>query len=493
MNLSPQPSQLSVAPLIVAEADPQHIGAVFDSQKATALRWRESTASERIARIKKLRDAMMAQREAFYDAFAQDYHKSPSEVEASELLPVMDEMRHAIGRLKSWMKPRRVWPTSTMLGTFGSVQYQPRGRVLIKAAWNYPLSLCFGPLVSALAAGNTAILKPSEMTPAVSALLARVIRDAFPESEVALFEGGLPTAQALLELPFDHIFFTGSPAVGKIVMAAAARHLASVTLELGGKSPTIIDETADIKLAAETLMWGKFLNGGQTCVAPDHIYVHESVKDAFIAQCRKVLQSRYGATAADQKQNADLTHIVDRRHTLRIGGLLSDAVARGATVHAGGEVDVEQCYVAPTLLDRIDPDSKIMEEEIFGPLLPIFGYTDLETVVNEINSRPKPLSLYIWSRDKKQIDKVLTRTSSGGACVNHCVMHFAHGGLPFGGVNNSGIGSAHGYFGFKAFSHERAILRSSPLMLVKLFFPPFTKGRHNLIRRTVDMLKLPML
>ena len=493
MNLSPQPIQASPAPRLVPETDPDHIKAVFDAQKATALRWRESTANERIARIRKLRDAMMAQREAFYDAFAQDFRKSPSEVEASEFLPVMDEMRQAIGRLKRWMKPRRVWPTSTMMGTFGSVQFQPRGRVLIKAAWNYPLSLSFGPLVSALAAGNTAIVKPSEMTPAVSALMAKVIRDTFPESEVALFEGGLPTAQALLDLPFDHIFFTGSPAVGKIVMAAAARHLASVTLELGGKSPTIIDETADIKLAAETLMWGKFINGGQTCVAPDHLYVHESVKDAFIAECRKVLQSRYGTTAAEQKQNADLTHIVDQRHTKRIGALLTDAVARGATVHTGGEFDVAQCYVAPTLLEKIDPESRIMEEEIFGPLLPIFGYTVLESVIDEINSRPKPLSLYIWSRDKERIDQVLTRTSSGGACVNHCVMQFAHGNLPFGGVNNSGIGNAHGYYGFKAFSHERAIMRSSPLMLVKLFFPPFTRGRFNLIRRTVDMLKLPML
>lgn len=492
MNLPLQPSQLSPAPLAVTEADPDQIKTVFEAQLATALRWRESTAGERIARIKKLRDAMMAQREAFYDAFARDYRKSPSEVEASELLPVMDEMRHAIGRIKRWMKPQRVWPTSTMLGTSGSVQYQPRGRVLIVAPWNYPLSLCFGPLVSALAAGNTVIIKPSEMTPAVSALMGRIIADVFPASEVALFEGGLATSQALLDLPFDHIFFTGSPAVGKVVMAAAAKHLTSVTLELGGKSPTIVGETADIKLAAETLMWGKFLNDGQTCVAPDHVYVHESVKSAFVAECRKVLQSRYGNTAADQKQNPDLTRIVNQRHTQRIGALLSDAVARGAAVYAGGEVDVGQCYIAPTLLDGVPAGSMIMDEEIFGPILPIVGYTDLESVITEINARPKPLALYIWSRDKKQIDRVLTRTSSGGACVNHCVMHFAHGGLPFGGVNNSGIGSAHGYYGFKAFSHERAVLRSSPLMLVKLFFPPFTKGRHNMIRRTVDMLKLPM-
>lgn len=481
----------TVAP--ATESDPQHIKTVFDRQMETALRWRESTANERIARLRKLRDAMMAQREAFYKAFMQDYRKSPAEVEASELLPVMDEVRHAIGRIKRWMKPHKVWPTSTMLGTSGWVQYQPRGRVLIIAPWNYPLSLCFGPLVSALAAGNTAIIKPSEMTPAVSALMARIIGDVFPDAEVALFEGGMATSQALLDLPFDHIFFTGSPAVGKVVMTAAAKHLTSVTLELGGKSPTIVGPSANIPLAAETLMWGKFLNGGQTCVAPDYVYVHESVKEAFVVECREVLQARYGSSAAAQKQSADLTHIVNQRHTQRIASLLSDAVSRGAVVETGGDVDVSQCYIAPTLLDRVPADASIMEEEIFGPLLPIIGYAQLDEVIADINARPKPLALYIWSRDQKEIDKVMARTSSGGACINHCVMHFAHGELPFGGVNNSGIGSAHGHYGFKAFSHERAVLRSSPLMLVKMFFPPYTAARNRIIRSVVDMLRLPMV
>lgn len=484
-------SLTAVAPL--TESEPQHIKRVFDSQRETALCWRESNASERIARIRKLREAMMAQREAFHEAFMQDYRKSPAEVEATELLPVMDEMRHAIGRIRRWMKPHKVGPTTTMLGTSGWVQFQPRGRVLIIAPWNYPLSLCFGPLISALAAGNTAIIKPSEMTPAVSAVMARIISDTFPESEVALFEGALATSQVLLDLPFDHIFFTGSPAVGKIVMAAAAKHLTSVTLELGGKSPTIVGESANISRAAETLMWGKFLNGGQTCVAPDTIYVHESVKDAFIIECRKVLQERYGSTAAAQRQCEDLTHIVNQRHAQRIESLLSDAVARGARVQTGGEVNVAQCYIAPTLIDQVPADSKIMEEEIFGPLLPILGYSNLDEVIADINARPKPLALYVWSRDQKEIDKVLARTSSGGACINHCVMHFAHGELPFGGVNNSGIGSAHGHYGFKAFSHERAVLRSTPLMLVKMFFPPYTKGRNRIIRGVVDMLRLPML
>jgi aldehyde dehydrogenase (NAD+) len=379
------------------------------------------------------------------------------------------------------------------LGTVSAVQYQPRGRVLIIAPWNYPLSLCLGPLVSALAAGNTVIIKPSEMTPAVSSLMGRVIADVFPASEVALFEGGLATSQMLLELPFDHIFFTGSPTVGKIVMVAAAKHLTSITLELGGKSPAIVGKTADIKQAAEILMWGKFLNSGQTCIAPDYVHVHESVKDAFIAECRNVLQARYGETGARQKLSADLTRIVNERHAQRIASLLDDATSRGAVVRSGGEVDLAQCYIAPTLLDQVPPDARIMEEEIFGPLLPILAFSRLDAVIAYVNARPKPLALYIWSRSREEIDRVLKRTSSGGACVNHCVIQFAHGGLPFGGVNNSGIGNAHGHFGFKAFSHERAVLRSSPLMLVKLFFPPFTETRRRVIRRVVDMLRLPML
>jgi aldehyde dehydrogenase (NAD+) len=480
-------------PHMQSEADPQVIRAVFASQQDTALAWRASSAAERIARIKRLRDAMMAQRQAWYDAFAQDYGKSPSEVEITELMPVMEEMRQAIGALKRWMKPRRVWPTPTMLATRAWVEFQPRGRVLIIAPWNYPLCLCFGPLVSALAAGNTVMLKPSEMTPAVSALMGRIVRDVFPTTEVALFEGSQPTSEAMLALPFDHMFFTGSPGVGKLVMTAAARHLSSVTLELGGKTPTIVDATADLERAAETLMWGKFMNNGQACIAPDYVYVHDSIKPAFIAACKAALARLYGADAATQKANPDLTRVVNRRHTERVAALLSDALARGAVVCAGGEVDLAHNYIAPTLLDRVPAGATILEEEVFGPVLPILGYTDLDQVIATINAGHKPLALFVWSRDQRAIDKVMSRTSSGGACINHCVANFAHGNLPFGGINNSGMGNAHGEYGFKTFSHERGVLRSTPLMLIKMFYPPYTKGRFALIRKTVDLLRLPML
>lgn len=475
------------------ESDPAHIQQVFDAQLATSLAWRTSTANERIARLKKLLDAMLARREAFYEAFFKDYHKSPSEVESTELLPVVDEVRHAIGDLKKWMRPKRVWPTMTTGGTSAWIELQPRGRCLIVAPWNFPLMLCFGPLVSALAAGNTVILKPSEMTPNVSAVMVALIREIFSEHEVAIFEGSLPTSQALLALPFDHIFFTGSPAVGKVVMAAAAKHLTSVTLELGGKSPVIIDETADLKSAAETLMWGKLVNCGQACVAPDHVYVHESVKERFVEECRRVIGERYGATAQAQKATPDFARVVNQRHTQRIAGLLDDARQRGARVLVGGEVDVATSFIAPTLLDNIPPEAAIMSEEIFGPVLPIIGWRDMDTVIRAINAQPKPLALYIWSHDKARTRRIAAETSSGAVGINHCVLHFAHGNLPFGGVNNSGMGSAHGLFGFKAFSHERAMLKSGPVMMAKLFFPPYTGFKPKLIRMVVDSLRLPKL
>lgn len=475
------------------ESNPADIRRVFDSQEATAIAWRESTIAERIARLKKLRAAMMARREDFYAAFQKDYRKPSAEVEATEFMPVLDEIRHAIGSLKKWAQPKRVWPTMATAFTQSWIEVQPRGRVLIVAPWNFPLNLCFGPLVSALAAGNTVILKPSEMTPAVSTVMAEVIASTFAPNEVALFEGALPTSQVLLDLPFDHIFFTGSPAVGKVVMAAAAKHLTSVTLELGGKSPVIVDETADLKLAAETLMWGKLANCGQICVAPDHVFVHESVKDRFVQACRAVIAERYGSTPEAQRNSPHFARVINQRHTQRIAGLLSDAQTRGAKVVLGGEVDVAQCYIAPTLLEQVPAEASIMSEEIFGPVLPIITYRDVDEVVREINANPKPLALYLFSTNKARTRRLIEQTSSGGVAINHCVLHYAHGNLPFGGVNNSGIGSAHGEYGFKAFSHERAVLKSGPVLMAKLFFPPYTGFKQKIIRWTVDSLKLPSL
>jgi aldehyde dehydrogenase (NAD+) len=266
-----------------------------------------------------------------------------------------------------------------------------------------------------------------------------------------------------------------------------------VTLELGGKSPVIIDETANLKTAAETLMWGKLANCGQTCVAPDHVYVHESVKDQFVAECKAVITERYGATSQAQQASPHFARVINQRHTARIGGLLDDARGRGARFLIGGDYDVAQSFVSPTLLDNIPADASIMSEEIFGPVFPVIAWRDLDKVIADINAGPKPLALYIWSHNKARTRRIMQETSSGGVGINHCVLHFAHGNLPFGGVNNSGIGAAHGVHGFKAFSHERAVLKSGPIMVAKLFFPPYTGFKPKLIRMVVDSLKLPKL
>ena len=442
---------------------------VFERQRATALRLRTSTAEQRIAKIKKLRDAVLAKADVWYQAGHADFRKPKGEIDLAEILPVVTEANDAIKNLASWMKPTSVMPTLLTAGTSSQVKYEPRGRCLIISPWNYPLNLTFGPLVSAIAAGNTAIIKPSELTPHLSAAMTKLVGELFPEDEVAIFEGEAAVSQALLELPFDHIFFTGSPAIGKVVMTAAAKHLASVTLELGGKSPTIVDATADLDLAAQNIMWAKFANAGQTCIAPDHVFVHRLVKDAFVAKSKALLEKAYGKDGGPPSEF--LAHVVNARHTTRLKVLLDDAKAKGARTLAGGQIDESINSISPTLLDTIALDSKIMQEEIFGPLLPIFEFETIDEVITKINAEPKPLALYIYSRNDDVVDKVLAETTSGGACVNHALVQFLHGNLPFGGVNNSGIGNAHGHYGFRAFSHERAVVRTQLKLAPMLFLP----------------------
>ena len=444
---------------------------IFERQAATALRLRSSTAQERIAKIRKLRDAVIAHTEDWYRAAHADFRKPPGEVDLGEILPICIEANHAIRHLKKWMRPTRVWPTLMTLGTRSSVEYVPRGRCLILGPFNYPVNLTLGPLVSAIAAGNTVIIKPSELTPHLSGLMAQVVREVFTEDEVAVVEGDAEVAQGLQALPFDHVFFTGSPAVGKQVMAAAAQNLTSVTLELGGKSPSIVDASANLRLAASNILWAKFTNAGQTCIAPDHVYVHESVKDAWLVCCRAVLQKAYGESLAEQEASPHLAHLVNARHTARVKALLEDAKSRGARVLIGGGASEGACFVQPTLLDQLPSDCRLMEEEIFGPLLPIISFTDLDEVIAQVNAGPKPLAFYIYSQSSNNIEKTLTHITSGGACVNHSLMQFLQGNLPFGGVNNSGIGRAHGHYGFKEFSHERGVVKTQFAFAAMLMMP----------------------
>jgi aldehyde dehydrogenase (NAD+) len=358
--------------------------------------------------------------------------------------------------------------------------YQPKGRCLIISPWNYPLSLALGPLVSAVAAGNTAIIKPSEFTPHTNRVVKDIIGAVFPPEEVAVVEGAAEIATDLLARAFDHIFFTGSPAVGKKVMAAAAMNLASVTLELGGKSPVIVDASADLRSAAEHIIWGKLVNAGQTCIAPDHVYVHRDVAENFIELCRRTISQRFGANDAAIKSSPDLPRMIHRRHAERVARLIDEAVRRGSHLECGGHSDAESCYVAPTLLRGVPADAQIRREEIFGPVLPILTFDSLDTVISEINAAPKPLAMYVWTRSEASVQALQTNTSSGSLCVNLCLQQFAQHNLPFGGVNNSGIGNAHGFFGFKAFSHERAVMSAGPLSALKLLFPPYDARKRRL-------------
>ncbi|MFT7772192.1 aldehyde dehydrogenase family protein [Roseateles sp.] len=470
------------APDTPAEA----IDALFEQQAGRVQALRSSSASERRARLSRLLDGLLARREALLAAFAHDLRKPAVEAELTELVPVVDDIRHAQRHLKRWMRQQRVAPTLMTLGTRARIVYQPRGRCLIIGPWNYPLSTLLGPLVSAVAAGNTAILKPSEFTPTVNAVIAELVAEVFNPQDVVLVQGGVATAQHLLSLPFDHVFFTGSPAVGRAVMAAAAKHLASVTLELGGKSPVIIDASANLKDAAEHLMWGKFVNAGQTCIAPDHVYVHRDVKDRFVSLCCAVLTERFGS---DPSASPDLGRMIHSRHAKRVADLLDDAVDRGSQVMAGGAHDADSRWIAPTLLCDVPDDARLSSEEIFGPVLPVMGFGRLDEVIARINAAPKPLALYLWSRDSSVTERVRVETSSGSLCVNLCLLQYAHSNLPFGGVNNSGIGNAHGFYGFRAFSHERSVLNAGPWSALKLMFPPYTAGKGRLSRLLLALVR----
>lgn len=470
----------------IIDATKNDIDSVFDRQQNYALALRKSDYRQRLAVLERFERVFKASYNKLYKAAAEDFCKPEAEVDTSEILPVISELTHVRKNLKRWMKPRSVKPTMAMFGTRSQIVTEPMGVTLVISPWNYPFNLTFGPMIWSIAAGNTVIIKPSEMTPAMSAVIVDIVAEAFTPEEVSVFEGDAGVASYLTSMPFDHIFFTGSPAVGKHVMAAAAKNLTSVTLELGGKSPVIVDESANLKKAAGSIAFGKFANNGQTCIAPDYIYVHESVKSAFVDELAAAIHCNYGeqSTIVD---NGDYCRVVNQPHYQRIKGLLDSALTSGAEVLAGGQTDDQQRYIAPTLLQGMSDNSSIMEQEIFGPLLPIIGYSDLDQAIANINDKPKPLALYIFSSDKKRTKKILQETSAGDSCINATMMHFLHHNLPFGGVNNSGIGKSGGFWGFKAFSHERSVLEDK-FSSTPMLYPPYTPKVQKIIKMALRFL-----
>lgn len=443
----------------IAHLNASMISSVFDSQLKTSINWRNSTSEERSARLKKLRSWIIEHQPEIREALWLDFKKPVAEVDLSEIFPVSSEINHALKNLGSWMKPKSVPTPMPMLGTKGKIYFEPKGRALILAPWNFPFNLTVGPLVSALAAGCPCIIKPSEMSPHTTELISGMIKDLFDPSEVAVFTGAVEVATSLLELPFDHIFFTGSPAVGKIVMKAASKHLCSVTLELGGKSPVIIDQGADLEDAASKIIWAKFINCGQTCIAPDYILIPKDNLEEFSMRAKVCLQKFYDPAFKGIEKSPDYARIINSRQLERLQSYLQDALEKGAKLEFGGKLDENDRYLEPTVISNITSEMDVFKEEIFGPILPVITYSDLDEAISIINSKPKPLALYFFGNDSKNSKKVLRGTSSGNVVLNDCVLHFLHNELPFGGVNNSGIGKSHGYHGFLAFSNEKGVLK----------------------------------
>jgi aldehyde dehydrogenase (NAD+) len=457
----------------VDEAAIRRARELFQVQRENRWNVAASTGHERRTKLKRLRDEIVARRGELAEAMRADFGKHPTEVDITEIHPALDEVNHAIRHVKRWMRPRRVRTPVLLAGTRGEIRHEPRGVVLILAPWNYPFGLLVAPLVAAVAAGNCAILRPSEKVPHTAAALARLVEAVFPPEEVAVVAGGIPVADALLELPFDHVFFTGSTRVGRKVMAAAAKHLASVTLELGGKSPVVVDEQADVAAAARRVMWGKFVNAGQTCIAPDYVLVHRSREREFVSAAKATLAEFYGATEEDRRRTPDFCRIVDAAAHRRLTELLRAAVAAGAKVEAGGVTDAADRYVAPTILSGVTESNPVMDEEIFGPILPVLTFGGLDEAIDVIRRGGKPLAMYVFCGSAENRERVIAGTAAGATVVGNTLLHYANPNLPFGGVGESGQGSYHGEFGFRAFSHQRAVLRQRGRPLAEMFYPPY--------------------
>lgn len=409
------------------------------------------------------------------DALYKDLGKSKVEAYATEIGMLLKSIKLMRKELKNWSKTKQTDTPLYLFPTKSYIKKEPYGTVLIIGPFNYPVQLVFEPLIGAIAAGNTAIVKPSELTPHVAIVIRDIIEDTFDETYVSVVEGGIEETQTLLSLPFDYIFFTGSEKVGKIVYEAAARKLIPVTLELGGKSPVIVDDTANIKVASERISFGKFTNAGQTCVAPDYILVQRKVKNDLIKALKKTITEFYGENI---EKSPDFGRIVNQKHFNRLNDLLQ---IHKDNVVFGGNSSKEDLYIEPTLLDNITNDNKIMKEEIFGPILPIITYDNFDEVLEIIQSKSKPLSLYLFSEDENMTHRVLEELSFGGGAINDTLMHLANPNLPFGGIGSSGIGQYHGKYSFDTFSHMKSYTFKSTRLESSLFFPPY-KGKFKYIK-----------
>ncbi len=429
----------------------------------------------RITQLKKLEKAVIDHEAAIIAALKADLHKSEFETYSTEIALCKKEISYALKQIANWTKPKKANIPLEQLPGFGRIYPEPLGVVLIISPWNYPFQLIIAPLIGAIAAGNCAILKPSEIAAHTSKLLAEILPKYFDPAYIAVVEGGVEISQQLLAEKFDHIFFTGGTTIGRKVMEAAAKHLTPVTLELGGKSPCIVDADTNIEYTARRITWGKFINAGQTCVAPDYLLVEQSIKQELLDKIQKCIREFLGEQAAT---SPDYARIINQKHFNR----LVEFLQYGETI-IGGESNSSELYIAPTVLDSVSLESPVMQEEIFGPILPVLTYSDVAEAIAIVNQKPKPLALYLFSRNKNLQQRVLQSTSSGSVCINDTVMQFAVPGLPFGGVGNSGMGKYHGKATFDTFSHYKSVLNRSLILDVKLRYAPYTKTKLQLLKR----------
>lgn len=413
--------------------------------------------------------------DALCTALYQDLRKPKQESLIAEIALVLEEVRIARKKLKGWIKPRKQGTPLALWPARSRTYFEPMGCVLIVGPWNYPVQLAFAPLVGALAAGCCAILKPSELAPHCSALFSQLVAKYFKPEVLTVFEGAIPETTALLEINFDYIFFTGSTPVGRVVMQAAAKNLTPVTLELGGKSPAIVAEDADLDLAARRIVWGKFYNAGQTCVAPDYLYVHEQVREAFLAKLHVAIDEQFGT---DPQKSESYARIINSRNLQRLIALIDPE-----KIHQGGKSDEKDLYLQPTLLTGVAWSDPVMKEEIFGPVLPVFGYSNLAEVFGTINSHPKPLAAYFFSHSTDKQDQFIQSIAFGGGCINDVLLHLGNPNLPFGGVGGSGMGSYHGEKSFLTFSHAKSVMLRGGFLDVSARYAPYTEAKTKFMRR----------
>jgi aldehyde dehydrogenase (NAD+) len=428
--------------------------------------------------LKILRDLITVNEAEIYKALEKDFRKPAFETFLSENGYMVVEINQFIKKLKKWTRPRRLPSNLLNFPSTSFLMYEPYGVSLIIAPWNYPFQLAIGPLVGAMAAGNCAILKPSELTPATSALMCRLINYNFPDDYIHVIEGDAKITQSLLKEKFDYIFFTGGTRVGKVIAEAAAKNLTPVTLELGGKSPCFVDGSMNMKLAARRIVWGKFLNGGQTCVAPDYIYVHEKFENDLLESLKEEITFRFGT---EPEKSEDMARIINLNHFNRLKSLIMPG-----KVFYGGQFNEKELYIAPTILNDINWDDAVMKEEIFGPILPILSYSDIEEVVQDFKVKDKPLALYIFSNRKVYIKKLLQELSFGGGAINDTVIHYGNPYIPFGGVGQSGYGAYHGKHSIETFSHKKGILRKGNWLDIPLRYPPY-KNKIKWLKRMFNI------